>query len=136
MPNAAFLSPPGAAPTPPGPPPGDAPPPARSGLLPAMLLAGVGLPCIVALKLAGAGDPSDRYVVVAPPISGSRAVIGIIIEAGGGVVSTGTLPGTALAFSDDPAFPAMARAKGAWLVSPTEAFTGCDISTRANSNDG
>lgn len=93
--------------------------------LPAGVLALAGLAALVVLTLGTGGEARGQYLVIGPPGMGHDAIAATITRAGAGVVGFARLPNVAIAWSEDPQFPAAARAQGAWLVLPASGLTGC-----------
>ena len=93
--------------------------------LPAGALALAGLVALVVLTLGAGSKARGQYLVIGPPGIGHDAIAATITRAGAGVIGFARLPNVAIAWSEEPQFPAAARAEGAWLVLPAFGLTGC-----------
>lgn len=95
-----------------------------AALLPAALLAAIGLIGLVALTLSREAI-EGQFLVIGRPSLGRDAVTNLVLQAGGGVIAFGGLPNVAIAASQSDQFLPMARANGAWLAIPAPAIFGC-----------
>lgn len=91
---------------------------------PALCLGFVLLAVLVTVQVTRPGV-DGQYLIVTDPRSGDLGLMDIAWRAGGGLLRSGTIPGTGIALSDDPGFAARLRAEGAWLVLPNAADLGC-----------
>lgn len=93
-------------------------------LLPAVLLALIGLMGLVAASLSS-GSVGGQYLVLSAPWRDREQIVDLVWRADGGVVGFGAAPFLTIAMSSNPNFVSLARDQGAWLVLPSPILLGC-----------
>lgn len=93
---------------------------------PALCLGFVLLAVLVTVQVTRPGV-DGQFLIVTDPRAGDLGLMDIAWRAGGGLLRSGTIPGTGIALSDDPGFAARLRSEGAWLVLPNAADLGLRI---------
>lgn len=93
-------------------------------LLPAGVLALLGLIGLVVATLSTDAAPG-QYLIVAAPWQGREKLAEMVWRAGGGVAGFGGLSSVVVAMGDGPDFAETLREQGAWIVVPSPRGLGC-----------